>query len=67
MGHVAAYKAMQLAIKKAKKHGTGATSVKNSTHFGIAGYYSLMATNENMIGIACTNARPSIAPTFGVE
>ncbi|MHA2175797.1 MAG: Ldh family oxidoreductase [Candidatus Hodarchaeales archaeon] len=67
MGHVAAYKAMKLAIDKAKKHGIGATSVKNSTHFGIAGYYSLMATDQNMIGITCTNARPSIAPTFGVE
>lgn len=67
MGHVAAYKAMELAINKAKQYGMGAVAVNNSTHFGIAGYYSLMAIKENMIGIVCTNARPSIAPTFGVE
>jgi LDH2 family malate/lactate/ureidoglycolate dehydrogenase len=67
MGHVAAYKAMELAIKKAKKYGTGAVSVGNSTHYGIAGYYPLMAVKEGCIGITCTNARPSIAPTFGVE
>lgn len=67
MGHVAAYKGMEMAIKKAKKFGTGAVSVGNSTHFGIAGYYSLMAVKEGMIGITCTNARPSIAPTFGIE
>ncbi|MHA1974038.1 MAG: Ldh family oxidoreductase [Candidatus Hodarchaeales archaeon] len=67
MGHVAAYRAMEMAIEKAKKYGLGAVAVNNSTHFGIAGYYSLMAVDHNMIGIACTNARPSIAPTFGVE
>jgi LDH2 family malate/lactate/ureidoglycolate dehydrogenase len=67
MGHIAAYRAMEMAIEKAKKHGTGAISVGNSTHFGIAGYYSLMAVREGMIGITMTNARPSIPPTFGVE
>ncbi|MHA1215392.1 MAG: Ldh family oxidoreductase [Candidatus Hodarchaeales archaeon] len=67
MGHVAAYRAMEMAIKKAKEYGLGAVAVNNSTHFGIAGYYSLMAVEKDMIGIACTNARPSIAPTFGVE
>ncbi|MHA1978201.1 MAG: Ldh family oxidoreductase [Candidatus Hodarchaeales archaeon] len=67
MGHVAAYRGMELAIKKAKEFGTGAVSVGNSTHYGIAGYYSLMAIKEGMIGITCTNARPSIAPTFGVD
>jgi LDH2 family malate/lactate/ureidoglycolate dehydrogenase len=67
MGHVAGYRAMQMAIKKAKQYGTGAVSVGNSTHFGIAGYYSMMAVKEGMIGITVTNARPSIPPTFGVE
>ncbi|HEY8390391.1 MAG TPA: Ldh family oxidoreductase, partial [Clostridia bacterium] len=42
-------------------------AVRNSTHYGIAGYYTSMAINEGMIGISGTNARPSIAPTFGVE
>ncbi|MHA2495287.1 MAG: Ldh family oxidoreductase [Candidatus Hodarchaeales archaeon] len=67
MGHVAAYRAMELAIKKAKEFGTGAVSVGNSTHFGIAGYFSQMAIDTDMIGISVTNARPSIAPTFGIE
>jgi LDH2 family malate/lactate/ureidoglycolate dehydrogenase len=67
MGHVIAHKAMSTAIEKAKKYGLGAVAVRNSTHFGIAGYYSLMAIKEGMIGLAVTNARPSIPPTFGVE
>ena len=67
MGHVIAFKAMKNAIEKAKKYGLGAVAVRNSTHFGIAGYYSLMAIKEGMIGLAVTNARPSIPPTFGVE
>jgi LDH2 family malate/lactate/ureidoglycolate dehydrogenase len=67
MGHVIAYKAMELAIKKAKTYGLGAVAVRNSSHFGIAGYYSLMAIKEGMIGLSVTNARPSIPPTFGVE
>ncbi|MFX1377891.1 MAG: Ldh family oxidoreductase [Promethearchaeota archaeon] len=67
MGHVIAYKAMEMAIEKAKKYGLGAVAVRNSTHFGIAGYYSLMAIKEGMIGLTVTNARPSIPPTFGCE
>jgi L-2-hydroxycarboxylate dehydrogenase (NAD+) len=67
MGHVIAHKAMKTAIEKAKKYGLGAVAVRNSTHFGIAGYYSLMAIKEGMLGITVTNARPSIPPTFGVE
>ena len=67
MGHVAAYKAMELAIKKAKETGSAAVAVGNSTHYGIAGYYPLMAIKAGMLGMAVTNARPSIAPTFGIE
>jgi len=67
MGQVIGYKSMKLAIEKAKKYGIGMVAVRNSTHYGIAGYYPLMAVRENMIGITGTNARPSIAPTFGVE
>ncbi|MEX2683428.1 MAG: Ldh family oxidoreductase [Candidatus Sigynarchaeota archaeon] len=66
-GHVIAYNAMKLAIKKAKEHGMGAVAVRNSTHFGICGYYTKMATDAGMIGIVCTNARPAIAPTWSVE
>ena len=67
MGHVVAKEAMQKAIDKAKENGMGMVAVRNSTHYGIAGYYSLMACDNGMIGITGTNARPSIAPTFGVE
>lgn len=67
MGMVVGYKAMSMAIEKAKKYGMGMVAARNSTHYGIAGYYASMATKENMIGITGTNARPSIAPTFGVE
>ena len=67
MGMVVSHHAMQTAIDKAKKYGMGMTAVRNSTHYGIAGYYATMATKEGMIGITGTNARPSIAPTYGVE
>lgn len=67
MGHVVAKKAMQMAIDKARENGLGMVAVRNSTHYGIAGYYPLMAIKEGMIGLTGTNARPSIAPTFGVE
>jgi LDH2 family malate/lactate/ureidoglycolate dehydrogenase len=67
MGHATAKHAMELAIQKAKKHGLGMTVVRNNTHYGIAGYYVLMATEEGMIGLSGTNARPSVAPTYGVE
>ena len=67
MGHVVAKQAMATAIAKAQAHGMGMTAVRNSTHYGIAGYYATMATQAGMIGITGTNARPSIAPTFGVE
>ncbi|MDF2655027.1 MAG: mdh [Bacillota bacterium] len=67
MGMVVGYKAMTMAIEKAKKYGMGMVAARNSTHYGIAGYYPSMAIKENMIGITGTNARPSIAPTFGVE
>ena len=67
MGQVVAKKSMQMAIDKAKQHGLGMVVVRNSTHYGIAGYYATMAAKAGMIGITGTNARPSIAPTFGIE
>ncbi|HKL94438.1 MAG TPA: Ldh family oxidoreductase [Clostridia bacterium] len=67
MGQVIGYKSMQMAIDKAKKYGMGMVAVRNSCHYGIAGYYATMATKAGMIGMTGTNARPSIAPTFGVE
>ena len=67
MGQVVSKRAMEMAIEKAATYGMGMVAVRNSNHYGIAGYYSLMAVDKGMIGITGTNARPSIAPTFGVE
>ena len=59
--------AMRLAIEKAKKVGTGWVAVKNSNHYGIAGYHAMMALKEDCIGISMTNASPLVAPTFAKE
>jgi LDH2 family malate/lactate/ureidoglycolate dehydrogenase len=67
MGMVIGRRCMQMAIAKARQCGLGMVVARNSTHYGIAGYYVLMACEAGMIGITGTNARPSIAPTFGVE
>ena len=67
MGQVIGYKSMQMAIDKAKQYGLGMVVVRNSCHYGIAGYYPSMACKQGCIGITGTNARPSVAPTFGVE
>ena len=67
MGMVASYHMMQKLIEKAKTYGMAGGAIRNSTHYGIAGYWTGMACKEGLIGISGTNARPSIAPTFGVE
>ena len=67
MGMVISTYCMNLAIAKAQQYGLGMVVARNSTHYGIAGYYTLMACQANMIGLTGTNARPSTAPTFGVE
>jgi LDH2 family malate/lactate/ureidoglycolate dehydrogenase len=67
MGFVVAKKAMDMAIEKARTYGIGMVIAKNSTHYGIAAYYPMMATARDMIGITGTNARPSTAPTWGVD
>ena len=67
MGQVIAHHAMSMAMDKAARYGLGAVAVRNSTHYGFAGYYPLMASARNMMGLTVTNARPSVPPTFGVE
>jgi L-2-hydroxycarboxylate dehydrogenase (NAD+) len=67
LGLVIAPKAMEVAIAKAKNAGTGWVAVKNSNHFGIAGYHAMKAMQHDMIGMAMTNASPLVAPTFSVE
>jgi LDH2 family malate/lactate/ureidoglycolate dehydrogenase len=65
MGMVSGILAMELAIEKARQYGVGAVAVRNSSHYGIAGYYPLMAVAAGMVGLTCTNASPRMAPTFG--
>jgi LDH2 family malate/lactate/ureidoglycolate dehydrogenase len=83
LGHTVAKRAMQMAIDKAKvssshfcastsssflqAHGLGMVVCRNSTHYGIAGYYSSMAAEQGCIGMTGTNARPATAPTFAVS
>lgn len=67
LGLVVAPKAMQIAIEKAKQVGSGWVSVKNSNHFGIAGYHAMMALSQDMIGMAMTNASALVAPTYAAE
>lgn len=67
MGMVASYRMMEMLIEKAKVYGMAGGAICNSTHYGIAGYWSTMAEKAGMIGITGTNARPSVAPTHGVE
>lgn len=67
MGMVASYRMMERLIEKARMVGMAGGAITNSTHYGIAGYWATMASKAGMIGVTGTNARPSIAPTFGVE
>jgi LDH2 family malate/lactate/ureidoglycolate dehydrogenase len=67
LGLVVAPFAMKVAMEKAAIYGTGWVAVKNSNHFGIAGYHALMAVEQDMIGISMTNASPLVAPTYANE
>lgn len=67
IGMVAATRSMEIAIEKARVAGTGWVSTRNSNHYGIAGYYSMMALEHDMIGICLTNANPLVAPTFSIQ
>lgn len=67
LGLVVAPFAMKVAIEKASQYGSGWVSVRNSNHFGIAGYHALMAVEKDMIGFAMTNASPLVSPTYSSE
>lgn len=64
MGQLLGHKAMSLAIEKAKKTGMAIVSVRNSNHYGIAGYYAKMACKEGLIGMSMTNSEAIMVPTF---
>jgi L-2-hydroxycarboxylate dehydrogenase (NAD+) len=63
-GLMVAPEAMKIAIEKASVAGTGWVAIRNSNHFGIAGYHAMLALEHDMIGISMTNASPLVAPTF---
>ncbi len=65
MGQVVGHFAMKKAIEKAKQTGIAIVTVRNSTHYGIAGYYTKMACDEGLIGISTTNTTAIMVPTFG--
>lgn len=67
LGLVVAPYAMEIAIEKARQYGSGWVAIRNSNHFGIAGYHALRAVAHDMIGYAVTNASPLVAPTFSTE
>ncbi|MDO1450113.1 Ldh family oxidoreductase [Rhodocytophaga aerolata] len=67
LGLVVAPKAMEIAIEKAQQVGTSWVAIRNSNHFGIAGYYAMMALQHDMIGLAMTHAGPLVAPTFSQD
>ena len=64
MGQLLGHKAMTMAIEKAKKTGMAIVTVRNSNHYGIAGYYAKMACNEGLIGMSMTNSEAIMVPTF---
>src|SRR5450759_2190110 len=67
LGQVIAYRAMELAIRKAKEAGSCFVTVRNSNHLGMCAYYSMMVLPHDMIGFTTTNASPRLAPTGGVD
>jgi len=67
LGQPVGVRGMKLAIKKAQEMGVGFVAVRNSNHYGIAGYYSMMALREELIGISMTNAAVLVVPTFGKD
>lgn len=67
MGQLISLFAMNKAIEKAKKTGIGIVSVRNSNHFGIAGYYTKMACDQGLLGMSCTNSEAIMVPTFGKQ
>ncbi|MEA1886522.1 MAG: Ldh family oxidoreductase [Bacteroidota bacterium] len=66
-GMIGAKRSMEIAIEKAGNTSSGWVATRNSNHFGIAGYYAMMALEHDMIGFCVTNANPSVAPTFSIE
>ena len=67
LGQVATHQAMEMSIQKAREFGVGLTLVRNTNHIGFLAFYSLMAAEQNMVGIVLTNGAPSMSPWGGAE
>ena len=67
MGQPVSYRAMKMAIAKAEQYGLGFVTVRNSNHYGIAGYYAMMALEHGCVGMSMTNSRVFVVPTFGSD
>ena len=67
LGFVAAYKGMEMSISKAKDFGVGMATIKDGHHIGMVAYYPMMALTHDMIGLAMTNASPSVRPALGAR
>ena len=67
LGHAIGVQAMELAVKTAKRYGVSAVAVRRSNDFGAAGYYARLALEEQLIGVAMSNAMPAMLPTYGAE
>ena len=65
MGQIIGHTGMTMAIEKAKKVGIGVVTVRNSNHYGIAGYYAKLACDQGLIGMSCTNTTAIMVPTYG--
>lgn len=64
MGQLAGHFGMSLAIEKARKVGMAVVTVRNSNHYGIAGYYAKMACDQGLVGVSTTNSEAIMVPTF---
>ncbi|KYQ52974.1 Malate dehydrogenase [Trachymyrmex zeteki] len=67
LGQVIGKYCMELAIEKAKKFGIGMVAARGSNHYGICGYYTMMAMEQGLIGFTCTNTSPLMAPTRSIK
>lgn len=67
LGFVAAHLAMEMSIDKARRHGVGMASIRDGHHIGMVGYYPIMAIEDDMIGMAVTNASPAMRPALGAR
>jgi LDH2 family malate/lactate/ureidoglycolate dehydrogenase len=67
LGQVAAHRAMRMSIQKAKELGMGLSLIRNTNHIGILAFYTLMAAEEGMVGLAMSNSAPSMSPWGGAD